>query len=136
MSAQPAPGRPRVAVHPAQPPAGWWHGKLGYVLYLLREFSSVAIAIWAVVFLVEIARAKAGAGGYAPFGGPGWIVFSAICLAFALWHSYTFLGLAGEIMRIPLGQRTVPAGLVRMGAFGGLAVISAAILVLFVWGGR
>ena len=137
MSVEPATGRPpRAATHPARPPFGWWFRRQGYILYLLREFSSVAIAVWAVVFLVQIGRAKAGAAGYAPFGGPAWIAFSAVCLAFALWHAYTFLGLAGEIMRIPLGQRTVPSGLIRMLAFGGLAVISAAILFLFIWGGR
>ena len=131
MSARADAGR---AVHPARPPFGWWRGNVRYVLYLARELSSVVIALWMLAFLVEIARVKAG-GGYTAFGGPLWIVFSVVCLAFALLHSSTFLGFAGLIMRIPLGQRSVPAGLIRAAAYGGFVVVSAAILALAIWGG-
>ena len=135
MSEQAAAGRPRPVAHPARPPAGWWRGNVRYVLYLLRELSSAVIALWMVLFLVEIGRAKAGAG-YAAFGGPVWIAFSLVCLVFALWHSATFLGFAGLIMRIPIGSRMVPPALIRMGAYGGFAVLSAVILFLAIWGGR
>jgi fumarate reductase subunit C len=121
--------------HPARAPAGWWRGNARYVLYLLRELSSAVIAVWMLVFLVEIGRAKAGAG-YAPFDGPVWIAFSLVCLLFALLHSTTFLGFAGLIMRVPVGTRMVPPGLIRVGAYGGFAALSAVILFLAIWGGR
>jgi fumarate reductase subunit C len=124
----------RVEAHPARPPAGWWRGNLRYVLYIARELSSVVIALWMLAFLVEIARARSGSG-YEAFGGPVWIAFGVMCLCFALLHSWTFLGFAGMIMRIPVGQRTVPAGLIRALAYGGFVVVSGAVLTLLIRGG-
>ena len=121
--------------YPHRQPANWWLRNRNYFLYMVREFTAIPIALWAIWFLIEIARLGQGAAGYQPFGGPAFAVFSIVCLAFALWHSYTFLNLAGLIMRIPMGDRDVPARVVTAGAFAGFAVISAVIVALVIWGG-
>jgi fumarate reductase subunit C len=102
---------------------------------VLREFSAVPIAIWMLWFLVEIARLKDGPSGYRPHMSPAFVVFSIVCLAFALWHSYTFLSFSGLIMRIPIGDRFVPAGVVRGGAYTLLLGASLLIGGLIAWGG-
>ncbi len=113
----------------------WFLRSRGYIRYVLREFSAVPIAVWMLWFLVEIARLKDGPKGYHPHMSPAFVVFSIVCLAFALWHSYTFLSFSGLIMRIPIGDRFVPANFVRGGAYTLLLVVSVLIGWLLVWGG-
>ena len=125
---------PPVA-YPFKQPLTWWTRRRGYLLYMLREFTAVGIAAWMVLFLVEIARAHGGGAGYQPLGGPLFIAISVLCLGLALWHSYTFLSLAGMIMRIPLGDRTVSPRLIAQGMFALLAAVTALIAALLIWGG-
>jgi fumarate reductase subunit C len=103
---------------------------------VLREFSAVPIAAWMLWFLVEIARLRDGPGGYHAHLSWPFVAFSLVCLAFALWHTWTFLGFSGLIMRIPLGDRYVPAGAVRGGAYALFVVVTVAIGALIAWGGR
>lgn len=126
--------QPAIA-YPVKQPFTWWVRRRGYLLYMLREFTPVGIVAWMVLFLVEIARTRQGAAGYQPLGGPLFVVISIVCLALALWHSYTFLSLAGLFMRIPLGDRTVSPRLIGRGMFGALVVVTAVIAGLLIWGG-
>ena len=116
--------------------AAWWTRNRRYVLYMIREFSAVPVALWLLWFLVEIARARGGAAGYRPNGGPVFVVVSLVCLAFALWHSVTFLRLSGLIVRIPMGARTVPPRPIVVGSFVLLFVATLVIGGLLVLGGR
>jgi fumarate reductase subunit C len=127
---------PGSRAYPNQLPASWWRRNRRYFLYLIREFTAVPIAIWMLWFLVEIARARGGAAGYQAPGGPAFVALSAVCLVFALWHSFTFLRLSGLIVRIPLGQRTVPAPVIVAGSFALLFVASVVVGGLLIWGGR
>jgi fumarate reductase subunit C len=128
-----APSRP-VRPHPYRQPFTWWLRRRGYVLYMIRELSALPVALWWVLFLVEVARLRQGPAGYHPL--EGWfVVVSVICLVAALWHSYTFLTLAGLIMRIPIGDRTVPARTIVGAAFSGFVVVTAVVAGLLIWGG-
>ena len=128
-----APARP-IRPLPYRQPFTWWLRSRGYVLYIVRELTALPIAIWWLLFLVEVARLRDGSGGYRPL--EGWFVaVSVVCLAAALWHSYTFLNLAGLIMRIPLGERTVPPATIVGAAFSGLVVVTAVVAALLIWGG-
>jgi fumarate reductase subunit C len=101
---------------------------------MIRELTAVPIAIWWLLFLVELARLRDGSGGYRPL--EAWfVVVSVVCLVAALWHSFTFLNLAGLIMRIPLGDRTVPSRTIVGAAFSGFVVITAVVAALIIWGG-
>jgi fumarate reductase subunit C len=102
---------------------------------VLREFSALPIAVWMLWFLVEISRLRSGPQGYHAHLSPAFVVFSVVCLAFALWHSYTFLSFSGLIMRIPIGDRFVPGQVVRMGAYGLFAAVTVLISALLIWGG-
>jgi fumarate reductase subunit C len=100
---------------------------------MFREFTSIPIAAWVILFVVEISRLGGGRAGYQPFGGPLWIAFSLFCLVCALWHSVTFLGLAGRIIRVPVGDGYVPPRFIVGAMFGlmaGATVLIGALLVL------
>jgi len=114
----------------------WWLRKSRTFAYMAREFTAVPIAAWWLWFLIEIARVKSGPHGYQPHMSTAFVVFSCVCLLFALFHAYTFLSLAGLILRIPLGMKTVPPRLISTLAFGGFFVASAIIAGLLVFFGR
>ena len=63
------------------------------------------------------------------------MAFSVVCLAFALWHTWTFLGFSGLIMRVPLGEGFVPARVVRGGAYSLFVLVSVVIGLLVILGG-
>jgi fumarate reductase subunit C len=136
VASQGEPPQATTRAYSPRPGATWWLRNRRYVFYMVREFTSIPIAIWVMLFVVEISRLGAGKTGYQPFGGPVWIVFSLICLVFALWHSVTFLGLAGRIIRVPLGDRYVPPQFIVGAMFGLLFVATVLIGAFLVLGGR
>ena len=117
-------------------PPALWVQRRGYVLYVIREFTAIPIAAWMLWLLVEIARLGAGRAGYRPHISGWFVAFSVVCLAFALWHSYTFRSLSGVIMRIPIGDRLVRARVIVAGAFGLWLAASVLIGGALVWLGR
>lgn len=113
----------------------WWLRHPSYFRFMMRELSSVFIAIFLVVFLVELHQLSRGPQAYAAFletlRSPGWIVFHVVALAFAIYHSVTWLKLIGVVQVVRVGERQVPPRLVAGGAFGAWAVVSLVILFWF-----
>lgn len=113
----------------------WWLGNPRHFAFMLRELSSVFIAIFLVVFLVQIYQLPRGPEAYAAFleklRSPGWIIFHAVALAFAVYHSVTWLKLTGVVQVIRLGEHQVPPKLVAAGAFAAWGVVSLVILLFF-----
>lgn len=113
----------------------WWLRHPRYFAFMLRELSSVFIAIFLVILLVQLYRLPQGPETYAAFletlRSPGWIVFHLVALAFALYHSITWLKLTGVIQVVRLGEHQVPSKLVAAGAFAAWGVVSLVILLFF-----
>jgi succinate dehydrogenase subunit C len=113
-------------------PATWWLRNANYFRFMLRELSSVFIAIFLVVFLVQLYRLSQGPGAYAAYletlRAPGWIIFHVVALAFALYHSVTWFNLSGVVQVVRLGERQVPPRLVAGASFALWAVVSVALL--------
>lgn len=113
-------------------PRGWWTRNFHYFKYMLREFTAVPMALWLLWFLVEVQRAQNGANGYYPHSSTGFVIFSVICLAFALYHSITFLSLAGVIIHLNVADRPVPSRLIVLTMFGAWAVASVVIAAVLI----
>jgi fumarate reductase subunit C len=102
---------------------GWWLRRRSYFLYMVRELTVVFMVAWLVWFLYEVYQLRQGRfqglkGNYAV------LAFSSVCLFFTLWHAVTFLNLSGLILRVPIGDRFLPAVAVKGAAFGGLVVVT------------
>jgi fumarate reductase subunit C len=117
-------------------PRGWWTRRRHYVTYMLREFTALPMALWLLWFLVEVQRAQNGPKGYSPHSSTGFVIFSVIVLAFSLYHSITFLSLAGVILHFKVLDRPVPARLVVLAQFGGWAVASAVVAFVLIYFAR
>jgi fumarate reductase subunit C len=67
-------------------------------------------------------------------GSPAFIAFSIVCLGFALYHSYTFLSLAGVIINIKVAGKPVPSRIIVLSQFAAwfvASVVIAAVLIGF-----
>jgi len=96
--------------------AGWWMRNANYFWYVVREFSALPLALWLLWLLVEIKRAGDGAAQYSAHGSMAFVVFSVVCLLFALYHSATFLSLAGVIIHVKVLDKNIPSRLIVIGA--------------------
>lgn len=115
---------------------GWWTRKGHYFWYMVREFTALPLALWLLWFLVEIYRAGSGAKGYAPHASIAFVVFSVICLLFALYHSSTFLSLAGVIIHIKILDHPLPPRLIVAVMFALWFVASIVIGTVLIGFGR
>ena len=122
--------------YPWRMPAGWWTRSRHYFWYVVREFTAVPLAAWLLWLLVEVKRAGDGPAHYAPHSSTAFVVFSVIVLLFSLYHSFTFLSLAGSILHFKLMDRPVSSSLIVLSQFALWAVASGVIGFFLVWLGR
>ena len=110
----------------------WWLHNPRYFLFMVREVTSVFIAVFLAVFLVELYQLSRGGDFYAAFvqrlASPGWLLFHVVALAFALYHSITWFNLTGVVQVVRVGDRTVPPQAVVGGTFLAWGVASLVIL--------
>lgn len=116
-------------------PATWWLTKQSYFLFMLRELSSVFIAIFLIVYLCQIYQLTQGPQAYIAFArklsSPGWILFHLVALLFALYHSVTWFQSSAVVLQLRIGERLIPRPFVMALHVGAWAVISLAVLILF-----
>jgi succinate dehydrogenase subunit C len=116
-------------------PATWWLRKKSYFLFMLRELSSVFIALFLVVYLVQIYQLTKGPDAYIAFtqklSSPGWILFHVVVLLFAVYHSVTWFQSSAVVLPVRLGEHLVSRQTVTALHIVAWAVISLAVLILF-----
>jgi fumarate reductase subunit C len=114
----------------------WWVHRRSYLLFVLRELSSVFVA-WFVVYLVLLVGAvQRGPSAYAAFlewsANPLVLVLNLIALAFVLLHAVTWFNLAPKALVVRLQGRQVPPRAVAAGHFGAWLVASAIVAWILV----
>ncbi len=122
--------------YPWRMPASWWARRRHYFFYMLREFTAVPMALWLIWLLFEIKRAGSGPHGYYPPQSTVFVAFSVIVLLFSLYHSYTFLKLAGVIIRLKLFDRPLPPRVIVLTMFATWALASVVVGFVLIWFSR
>jgi len=114
-------------------PLLWWLRSRAYVLFMVRELTSVLIAAYLVVFLIFLQRIAAGPSSYESFlrwlAQPAVLAFHLVALAAALYHSVTWLQLTPMTIVIRIRGRRVPAATIVAANFA----VWGALSVLIVW---
>jgi len=115
-----------------RPMQGWWRRNPYFVRYMIRESSSVFLAIYAVILLVGLLRLTQGAAAYdgwlAALASPGSIVFHWLALLTVGYHAYTWWQVAPKTAPdIRIGGRPLPELVITGG--GWLATLGTSILV-------
>lgn len=116
--------------------AVWWLSRRAYVLFIVRELTSVFIAAFLVELMVQLHRLGEGMDSYAEFmarlAQPGWLVFHAVVLFFAVWHSLTWFYTTSIVIPVKIGGKEAPrAAFTAFNVVSWLAA-SAVIVILFV----
>ena len=131
-----SPGPDKSKLYYPTMPATWWLRRRSYFLFMVRELSSVFIAIFLIVFLVQIYQLTEGQQSYTAFiqrlGSPGWITFHVVALLFALYHSFTWFQSSSVVLQIKIGRQEISRPVVMGLHIGAWIVASAVILVLFI----
>jgi fumarate reductase subunit C len=116
-------------------PATWWLKKKSYFLFMLRELSSVFIALFLLVYLYQIYQLTRSPEAYIAFtqklSSPGWILFHVIALLFAVYHSITWFQSSAVVLPVRFGEHSVPRQTVTALHIGAWVVVSLGILLLF-----
>src|SRR5438128_11558696 len=113
--------------------ATWCLKKPSYFFFMLRELSSVFIAIFLVVFLVQIYQLTRGPEAYAAFAqklsSPGWLIFNLITFLFALYHSITRFYSSAIVLPLRIAEREMPRNLFVAIDVGVLSVVPLVMLL-------
>ena len=118
-------------------PATWWLKRGPYLLFMLRELSSVFVALYALEMLCVYERSRGSEGHLAlerfftSLESPGWIVFHIVVLAFALLHTITWFNLTPQAMDVRIGEEKVPAVLVAGVNYVAWIAVSAVLSWVF-----
>ena len=116
----------------------WWLQRWEYFRFVLREISSVFVAIFVVEMLAQIYALSLGPEAYADFESllknPIVIAINVISFCFVVFHSITWFNLSARAMSIRVGGKKIPGFLISGPNFAAWLVISAVIAWLLLRG--
>jgi succinate dehydrogenase subunit C len=109
----------------------WWLRRRSYVVFVVRELSSVFVA-WSVVFLLlgvrAVARGEAEYRQFLDWSATPWVILvNLVALFFVVFHSVTWFNLAPKAMVVKLRGRRVPAAWVAAANYVAWALVSALV---------
>ena len=91
----------------------WWLNKRTYFLFIVRELTSVFVAVYLALFLLLLHNLSRGREAYEAYlrflATPGMLLFHVLALAAALFHTITWFNLLPNIMVVRYGENRVPA---------------------------
>lgn len=129
-------GLARSRAYRPKPSILWWVGKRSYMLFILRELSSVFVA-WFVVFtLAFVWSVGLGEEQYERFldvaANPFVAALNVVSLAFLLLHTVTWFDLTPKAMPIRVRGRHVPPVAIVAAQWVSFAAVSALVVWLVV----
>jgi fumarate reductase subunit C len=118
--------------------AGWWRRNPYFVRYMIREGSSVFLAIYAVILLVGLYRLTQGEAAWdawrAALARPGSLVFHWLALIVVSYHAYTWWKVAPKTAPdLRFRGRPLPELVITGGGLAATIGASVLIYVLVRW---
>ena len=126
-------GHPRMFVK--DKPIFWWAQKWVHGRFIIRELTSVPVAFYAILLILQIRAIGLGPEAHANFidwlKTPWSITLHAVSLLFVIYHSITWFNLAPKAIVIRIGKNRIPGLLIVGLNYGAWALFSVAIVWLF-----
>ncbi len=114
----------------------WWMGRWAYLKFILRELSSVFVACFVVVTLLQLQALNRGPVQYAEFQRwlqkPSVIALNGISFLFVLFHAVTWFNLAPRALVVRIGGKRIPDIAIAAANYVAWLVLSAAIAWLMI----
>jgi fumarate reductase subunit C len=112
-------------------PVAWWLRRRPYTFFMLRELTSLLIAVYALVLLLLVRSLARGPDAYQAFlevlRSPAAIAFHVVALAAAVYHSVTWFRLAPMAVALRVGGRRLPAPAVVAANYAAWVLVSLAV---------
>ena len=116
----------------------WWLRRRSYLLFILRELSSIFVAWFVVFLLLLVAAVSGGEDGYRQFlawaGRPWVVLLTAVSLLFVTFHAVTWFNLAPKAMVMRWQGRRVPGAWIAASNYAAWALASALVAWLLLGG--
>jgi fumarate reductase subunit C len=116
--------RPRVSVY-------WWLGEWHYLKFILRELSSVFVAIFVIETLFMLNALRDGPEAYGHFQAcirnPLIMVLNIVSFFFVVFHAITWFNLAPSAIPVRVGGRRLPDILVAAPSYVAWIVVSGIV---------
>ncbi len=115
----------------------WYLKRAPYRIFMLREWSAVAIALYFGLLVTLAARAREGVDSVQEYvdvalATPLGVLFHIVVLAFALLHTVTWFQAVPKAIRVRQGDELVPAKLLIGAHWAAMIATSLLVLALFV----
>jgi len=111
----------------------WWLRQPRYVVYMIRELTSLFIGLysaWLVIGLVRLAQGRTAWEGFlAATSSPPAVLFQFVCLAFAAYHSITWFAVTPKAMPLRLKDQPVSGKIIVGGHYAAWALVSLVVLI-------
>ena len=114
-------------------PNTWWLKRTPYILFMIRELTSIFVAGYCIFLLVLIFKLGEGSSSYSNFittlQSPTSITLHIISLIFVLYHTITWFNLTPKILVLYRGEERISQGLVA----GTFYIAWAAVSFVVAW---
>lgn len=109
----------------------WWTARKPYVKFIVRELTSVFVAAYAVILMIQIYTLKLGPEAWeallATLSTPLSIILHVVIFGFLIFHSITWFLLAPSAMVLKIGKNRIPDNAIILANILMWIVLSAGI---------
>ena len=116
----------------------WWLGRWPYVKFIVREMSSIFVAFFVVMTLLQIRALSHGPQAYQVFQErlqtPPVLVLNIISLFFVLFHTITWFNLTPRAMVVHLRGKKLPDVMIIAPNYIGWLIVSGVIAWIIIGG--
>src|SRR5438094_650039 len=87
---------------------GWWTANRHYAMYMVREWTSLFVALYSLIFIYGLSLWATGSRAeFLNFlKNPAVVGFSIVALVFTMYHAATWFYLLGAISPVKIGRST------------------------------
>lgn len=121
--------RPRVSTF-------WWLRQRSYLVFAIRELSSVFVAWFVVFLLLMVLAVSRGEEAYQQFlalsATPGMLLLNVVALFFVVFHAVTWFRLAPQAMVVRIRGKRVPPTWVMALHYVAWALVSGIVVWVLV----
>ena len=118
----------------------WWSRKWPYLKFMLRELSSVFVAFYVVILLLQLHALREGPQAYLEFqrwlANPLLVVLNGISFLFVLFHAVTWFNLTPKAMVVRWRGRRLPDLLVAAPTYVAWLAISGLVILFLMRQGQ
>ncbi|HXZ01285.1 MAG TPA: hypothetical protein VEI03_14905 [Stellaceae bacterium] len=112
----------------------WWLGQRRYLFYMIRELTSLFVALYCVLLVVGLVRLAQGPAAWdgfvAAFSSPLGVLFQVLCLIFATFHSVTWFAVTPKAMPLMVKGEAVPPRAIVAAHYAFWAALSLLVLIV------